>query len=100
MAPMVLPLARAWPLCRCNHSRIAHGNQHGVCEHCNECDAYQPLLDVHQRPTVSRLLADVSAGLAVLRTNGVEITDAQIAERAANIVMGLLGNYTITGMAP
>lgn len=42
------------------------------------------------------LMADVEAGIRVLRTrDGVALTDAQIRDRAANVVSGLLGNYRI-----
>jgi hypothetical protein len=41
-------------------------------------------------------LQDVAEGIRVLQTrDGVELTDAQILERARNIVTGLLGNYRI-----
>jgi hypothetical protein len=47
-------------------------------------------------PTVRLLLQDVAEGIRVLQTrDGVELTDAQILERARNIVTGLLGNYRI-----
>lgn len=59
-------------------------------------DAMSPR-PISPRPTVARLLADVAAGIRVLRTYGVEITEEQVLERARNIVMGLLGNYQITG---
>jgi hypothetical protein len=52
------------------------------------------------RPTVLNLIADIAAGIRVLRTYGVEITEAQVMERANNIVTGLIGNYEITGVAP
>jgi len=42
------------------------------------------------------LMADVEAGIRVLRTrDGVPLTDAQVRDRAANICSGLLGNYRI-----
>lgn len=47
------------------------------------------------RPVVAALLRDVAAGIRVLRTYGVDITEAQVMERANNIVAGLLGNYRI-----
>lgn len=50
------------------------------------------------RPTVARLLHDIAAGIRVLQTYGVEITEEQVLERARNIVTGLLGNYQITGL--
>jgi hypothetical protein len=47
-------------------------------------------------PTVRLLLQDVAEGIRVLQTrDGIELTDAQILERARNIVTGLLGNYRI-----
>lgn len=43
-----------------------------------------------------RLLRDVAAGIAVLATrDGVPLTEAQVEERARNIVQGLMGNYDI-----
>lgn len=50
------------------------------------------------RPTVLNLIADIAAGIRVLRTYGVEITEAQVMERANNIVAGIAGNYNVTGM--
>ena len=46
--------------------------------------------------TIGQLMADVSDGLRVLRNrDGVPLSDAQIRDRAANIVAGLVGNYRI-----
>jgi len=46
--------------------------------------------------TVAALVSDVSAGLRVLRTrDGVPLTEAQVSDRARNIVAGLIGNYRI-----
>ncbi len=45
---------------------------------------------------MTRLLADVSAGIRVLRSrDGLALTETQIRERAHNIVMGLLMNYRL-----
>ena len=45
---------------------------------------------------IGSLMADVSAGLRVLRTrDGVPLTEEAIAERSRNIVAGLVGNYRI-----
>jgi len=45
---------------------------------------------------IASLMVDVSAGLRVLRTrDGVPLTEEAIAERARNIVAGLVGNYRI-----
>jgi hypothetical protein len=50
-------------------------------------------------PTTERLLADVEAGLRVLQTrDGVRLDEAQIRERARNIVMGLVGNFRIESL--
>jgi hypothetical protein len=50
-------------------------------------------------PTARQLLQDVAEGIRVLQTrDGVELTDAQILERARNIVTGLLGNYRIRSL--
>jgi hypothetical protein len=47
-------------------------------------------------PTVRQLLDDVTAGIRVLQTrDGIALSDAQILERARNIVAGLIGNYRI-----
>ena len=47
-------------------------------------------------PTLFRLVRDISEGIRVLATrDGVPLTEAQILDRAANIVMGLMGNYRI-----
>ena len=47
-------------------------------------------------PTTYRLMRDVSEGIRVLQTrDGVRLSEKQIAERARNIVMGLMGNYRI-----
>jgi hypothetical protein len=49
--------------------------------------------------TVTRLLADVSAGIRVLHTrDGVRLTETQIRERAHNIVMGLVANFRIESL--
>lgn len=49
--------------------------------------------------TTSLLLADVTEGLLVLRArDGFQLSDEQIAERARNIVAGLLGNYEIRSL--
>lgn len=45
---------------------------------------------------IASLLSDVREGLEVFRSrDGVELTDAQIAERTRNIVDGLSKNYAI-----
>jgi len=50
-------------------------------------------------PTMTRLLRDVAAGIRVLHSrDGVTLTESQIAERARNIVMGLVGNYHIQAL--
>ena len=50
-------------------------------------------------PPVMRLVADVSAGIRVLRErDGVVLTDQQIEERARNIVAALAGNYDIRAL--
>jgi len=50
-------------------------------------------------PTVRSLLQDVAEGIRVLQTrDGVDLTNAQILERARNIVTGLLGNYRIRAL--
>jgi hypothetical protein len=47
-------------------------------------------------PTIRLLLEDIAAGIRVLQTrDGVPLSDAQIIERARNIVAGLIGNYKI-----
>jgi hypothetical protein len=49
--------------------------------------------------TMARLLADVSAGIRVLKSrDGVALTESQIRERAHNIVMGLLMNYRLEAL--
>jgi len=51
---------------------------------------------VSERQTIAKLLADVAAGIRVLATrDGVALTEKQVAERARNIVAGLMGNYRI-----
>ena len=46
--------------------------------------------------TTAALMADVSEGLRVLVTRDrVALTEAQIRDRAANIVSGLVGNFRI-----
>jgi len=48
------------------------------------------------RDEMRTMVADVAQGVRVLRTrDGVPLTDAQIADRARNIVAALLGNYRI-----
>jgi hypothetical protein len=59
-------------------------------------EAARPRQKAAPSPTVRLLLQDVAEGIRVLQTrDGVELTDAQILERARNIVTGLLGNYRI-----
>lgn len=49
--------------------------------------------------TLRQLLRDVTAGIRVLQTrDGLGLTDAQITERARNIVAGLIGNYRIESL--
>ena len=49
--------------------------------------------------TLRQLLRDVTAGIRVLQTrDGVGLTEAQINERARNIVAGLIGNYRIESL--
>lgn len=51
--------------------------------------------------TEDQLLADAKANLLVLRTlHNVPITDAQIEERANNLVAGIMGNYRISRLLP
>jgi hypothetical protein len=51
------------------------------------------------QPTVRLLLQDVAEGIRVLQTrDGIKLTNAQILERARNIVAGLLGNYRIQSL--
>lgn len=46
--------------------------------------------------TVAALINDVAAGVRVLRDRDqVPLTEAQVADRARNIVTGLIGNYDI-----
>jgi hypothetical protein len=48
---------------------------------------------------VRLLLQDIAEGIRVLQTrDGVDLTNAQILERARNIVTGLLGNYRIRSL--
>jgi hypothetical protein len=66
----------------------------GVCVLCGESACRHV-----PRPsrTTAQLTADIAAGIRVLVTrDGVELTEAQVLERAANIVAGLIGNYNIT----
>ena len=45
------------------------------------------------------LLDDVAAGIRVLQTrDGIALSDAQVLERARNIVAGLMGNYRIQSL--
>jgi hypothetical protein len=56
----------------------------------------EPPRPISPRPVVASLLRDVAAGIRVLRDiDGLPLTDKQINDRSANIVMGLLGNYRI-----
>ena len=49
--------------------------------------------------TLRQLLRDVAAGIRVLQTrDGLDVTEAQITERARNIVAGLIGNYRIESL--
>jgi hypothetical protein len=49
--------------------------------------------------TLRQLLRDVAAGIRVLQTrDGLDLSDAQITERARNIVAGLIGNYRIESL--
>lgn len=49
--------------------------------------------------TLRQLLRDVTAGIRVLQTrDGVDLSEAQITERARNIVAGLIGNYRIESL--
>jgi hypothetical protein len=48
---------------------------------------------------VRLLLDDVSQGIRVLQTrDGLNLSEDQIAERARNIVAGLIGNYRIQSL--
>jgi hypothetical protein len=45
------------------------------------------------------LLDDVAAGIRVLHTrDGIDVSEAQVQERARNIVAGLIGNYSIRSL--
>ena len=47
-------------------------------------------------PTTRRLLGDVSAGIRVLVSrDGVGLSEAQIVERARNIVMAIIAGYRV-----
>jgi hypothetical protein len=49
--------------------------------------------------TVRLLVEDIAEGIRVLQTrDGVALSDDQIAERARNIVTGLIGNYRIQSL--
>lgn len=48
---------------------------------------------------IASLIKDVSEGLLVLRRLGFDISDAQIDERARNIVTGLVNNYFVSALA-
>jgi hypothetical protein len=49
--------------------------------------------------TLRHLLRDVAAGIRVLQTrDGLQLSEAQITERARNIVAGLIGNYRIESL--
>jgi hypothetical protein len=61
----------------------------------------QPSLPAYTRSviTLRQLLRDVTAGIRVLQTrDGLDLSDAQITERARNIVAGLIGNYRIESL--
>ena len=61
----------------------------------------QPSLPAYTRSviTLRQLLRDVAAGIRVLQTrDGLDLSDAQITERARNIVAGLIGNYRIESL--
>ena len=61
----------------------------------------KPSLPAYTRSviTLRQLLRDVTAGIRVLQTrDGVGLTEAQINERARNIVAGLIGNYRIESL--
>jgi uncharacterized protein YqiB (DUF1249 family) len=82
----------------CGHARRKHHDGRAYCLSMT-CDCrYFAAKQPSQRPVVVSLLRDVAAGIRVLRDrDGVEITEAQVMERANNIVAGLEGNYHITG---
>ena len=49
--------------------------------------------------TVRALVDDISAGIRVLSSrDGLAVSEDQIAERARNIVTGLIGNYKIQSL--
>jgi hypothetical protein len=49
--------------------------------------------------TLRQLLRDVADGIRVLQTrDGLDLSEAQITERARNIVAGLIGNYRIESL--
>jgi hypothetical protein len=51
--------------------------------------------------TQKLLLADVAEGIRVFVVrDGLDLTEEQINERAANIVASLIGNYRITPLDP
>lgn len=68
--------------------------------HWGYCHLYKPPepKQPSPRPTVLNLIADIAAGIRVLNERGMCIPEELIQERTANIVQGLLGNYTITGI--
>lgn len=56
---------------------------------------------LERKATLEQLLADTKANLLILRTlDNIPITDAQIDDRANNLVMALLGSYRIERMKP
>lgn len=87
----------------CDHRAVDHRRGIGACNKTLSCECryFREVPEPKQpspRPTVLNLIADIAAGIRVLRTYGVEITEAQVMERANNIAAGLEGNYRITGM--
>jgi hypothetical protein len=58
---------------------------------------FAPSSAVDAPPVRSQLYWDIVSGVEIIRSlHGFAITDAQILDRAANIVAGLIGNYKIT----
>ena len=68
-------------------------------DHVLRRETSRPKQKTAEVPTARQLLQDVAEGIRVLQTrDGIELTDAQILERARNIVTGLLGNYRIRSL--
>jgi hypothetical protein len=89
-------LGRIKPLCKCGHGHAAHdAYSNWICTDCVECLIYEPAQDWPSDCQWGRGAIEARCSCPTGIPVAVPLTEKQIIDRAANIAMGLIGNFKI-----